>query len=111
MPDLPVKIYFINPTEIKIMKGNYYTSTYISVIDQLNRSTIHETILALIARPNGGTPSVTHLEYTLQYMGNRSFFFLFAPGKGKSEKRDLDNRLTIRYFDTVEFLPTKTPPP
>jgi hypothetical protein len=38
-------------------------------------------------------------------------FFLFAPGKGKSSKSDLYIRLTIRYFDTVGFLPTKTPPP
>jgi hypothetical protein len=34
--------------------------------------------------------------------------FLFALGKGKSSKRDLSNRLTIRYFDTVKFLTIKT---
>jgi hypothetical protein len=34
-----------------------------------------------------------------------NFFYL------RQKRKDLVNRLTIHYFNTVGFLPTKTPPP
>ncbi len=67
----------------------------------LNTLTINNNLFCII----------TYIELSINASLNNSSLFLFASGKGKSSKRDLDNELTIRYFDTVGFLPTKTPPP